>query len=299
MTRDERVQQLLARLQSDFLICDGAMGTTLSAGGRQPGRALELLNIEQPELVKSAHAGYVRAGVDIISTNTFQGSRPALDRHGLGDRIVELNRAGVALAREVAGETVFVAGDIGPTGQVLEPYGDYPVEAAQEAFREQAVVLAEAGADLLIVETFTALEELLAAVAGAVTTGLPVAATMSFDPNGRTAFGVAPPQAAQALTEAGASLVGANCGTISSAEMVGIAEQFQSATGLPLIAQPNAGRPQLTETGTFFPESPETLADSAALLRELGVAIIGGCCGTTAAHLQAVVERLRGDEGKG
>ena len=293
MADQARIQRFLRRLREGFLICDGAMGTTLSAGGHEPGRSLELLNVEQPDLVRSAHRAYVEAGADIIETNTFQGSRPALDRHGLGERTRELNAAGARLAREEAGDTAFVAGSIGPTGKILEPYGDYPEQAARDAFAEQAQALAEGGVDLLIIETFAALEEIRAAITGAAATGLPIAASMSFDPSGRTPFGVTPEAAAKEMEAAGAQVVGANCGTISSAETVEVIAAFRAATSLPLIAQPNAGRPQRTDSGTVYPETPETMADSAKRFRDLGVAIIGGCCGSTAAHIAAIAKRLR------
>jgi 5-methyltetrahydrofolate--homocysteine methyltransferase len=294
MADQKRIQRFLNRLREGFLISDGAMGTTLSEGGHEPGRPLELLNVEQPDLVRAAHRAYLEAGADIITTNTFQGTRPVLERHGLGDRTRELNAAGAHLARDVAGDRVFVAGDIGPTGKILEPYGDYPEDAAREAFAEQAEALVEGGADLFIVETFVAIEEVRAAVTAAAATGLPVAACMAFDPSGRTAFGVTPGAAAQAMEAAGASIVGANCGAVSSAEMVDVIAEFRAATSLPLIAQPNAGRPQRTESGTAYPETPEMMADSAERFRGIGVAIIGACCGSTAKHIRAMAERLRG-----
>jgi 5-methyltetrahydrofolate--homocysteine methyltransferase len=293
MADQTRIKQLTERVREGFLICDGAMGTTLSAAGHEPGRSLELLNVEQPDLVRAAHRAYVDAGAEIIETNTFQGSRPVLERHGLGDRTRELNAAGALLARQAAGDSVFVAGSIGPTGKILEPYGDYPEEAVRAALAEQAEALAEGGVDFLIIETFTALEEIRAAILGAAATGLPIAASMSFDPSGRTAFGVTPEAAARELQAAGALVVGANCGTISSMEMVDIIAKFRSATEGPLIAQPNAGRPQRTSSGTLYPETPEMMAEAAERFRELGVAIIGGCCGSTAAHIAAIAERLR------
>jgi methionine synthase I (cobalamin-dependent) len=294
MIDQARVQTLLDRLREGFLICDGAMGTTLGAAGHAPGAALELLNVEQPDLVRAAHRAYIEAGSEIIETNTFQGSRPVLERHGLGERTGELNKAAARLARKVAGERVFVAGCIGPTGKILEPYGEDPEEAARAAFQEQAEALAEGGVDLFIIETFTALEEVRAAIAGAAATGLPIAASMSFDLSGRTAFGVTPAAAAKEMAAAGALVVGANCGAISSLEMVEIIAKFREATAGPLIAQPNAGRPQRTDSGALYPETPEMMADAAERFRDIGVAIIGGCCGSTAAHIRAIAARLRG-----
>jgi methionine synthase I (cobalamin-dependent) len=294
MTRDQRAALLRERLQRGLFICDGAMGTSLHAGGHRAGESLELYTVERPEAVRAAHRGYLEADADILETNTFQGSSLALGRYGLAERAAELNRAAAILAREMAGDTAFVAGSIGPTGMLLEPYGELPESEARISFEQQVEALAEGGVDLFIIETFTALEEAHLAVVAAAATGLPVAASMAFDPNGHTIFGITPGQAAESLAEAGAIVVGANCGTISPAEMVGILAQFRQATGLPLLAQPNAGRPQRTEAGTMFPEDPETVAESAPRFRELGATLIGGCCGTTPQHIAAIAARLKG-----
>jgi methionine synthase I (cobalamin-dependent) len=294
MPPKDRTQELIARFTEGLLIGDGAMGTTLSSRGHA-GASLELLNAEQPDRVVAAHSAYLEAGSQVLQTNTFQGSSLALARHNLEARTPELNRRGAEIARGVAAERAFVAGSIGPTGGILEPYGDVDPEAARAAFQQQAEALAEGGVHFFIVETFSAVEEALAAIQGAATTGLPIAASMSFDPNGRTAFGVTPAQAARALSAAGAHVVGANCGTISSAEMVDILAAFRAESTLPLIAQPNAGRPERTPEGTRFPEDPEALAEAAVRFRKLGATLIGGCCGTTPDHIRAVATRLAGD----
>ena len=294
MSNHERVEQLRRRLSEGVLVADGAMGTFLSLGGHEPGKSLDLLNVENPDLVRAVHRGYVEAGSELILTNTFQGSRPSLERHNLADRTAELNAAGAAVAREVAGAEVFVGGDIGPTGKVLEPYGDYPTESARAAFAEQAQTLADAGVDCLVLETFSSLDELRVALEAVAEIGLPTFASMSFDPSGRTAFGVTPEQAAEQLQAAGAAAVGANCGTISLEEMVGIIGKFRQTTSLPLIVQPNAGKPQQTAAGTIYPEEPEAMAEIAERLRDLGATIIGGCCGSTPDHIRAIAARLRG-----
>lgn len=294
MQTEQRGARLRVGLLQGLLIGDGAMGTTLSQEGHTPGRSLEVLNVEQPDRVRAVHRGFLEAGSDVLQSNTFQGSRPALERHGLGERTVELNAAGARLAREVAGERAFAAGSIGPTGRILEPYGDFDPAAARDAFAEQARALAEGGVDLLIVETMSAIEEGVLAVEAAVETGLPVVASMAFDPNGRTAFGVTPERAAAELSAAGAVVVGANCGTVSPAEMVEIIRAFRAMSELPLIAQPNAGRPQRTAQGVVFPEAPEAMAEAALRFRELGATLIGGCCGSTPAHLRAIARALRG-----
>jgi 5-methyltetrahydrofolate--homocysteine methyltransferase len=289
-----RSEELVGRLREGILIGDGAMGTTLAAGGHTPGQCLELLNVEGPDRVRAVHRSFLEAGSDILQTNTFQGSRPALERHGLANRVAELNAAGAALAREVAGDTAFVAGSIGPTGRLLEPYGDLQKDVALAAFEGQAQALVEGGVDFLIVETMSALEEALLALEAAISVGCVAAVSLAFDPPGRTAFGVTPQQAAGQLADAGARVVGANCGTVSPAEMVGIISEFREATALPLIAQPNAGRPQETESGVVHPETPKQMADAAHRFRELGAAIIGGCCGSTPDHIRAMAARLKG-----
>jgi len=294
MSNHGRVEQLKRRLSEGVLVADGAMGTILSAGGHEPGKSLDLLNVEDPDLVRAVHRGYVQAGSELILTNTFQGSRPSLERHNLANRAAELNAAGAALAREVAGADVFVGGDIGPTGKILEPYGDYPTESARAAFAEQAQALAEAGVDCLVLETFSSLDEIRIAVEAAADLGLPVFASMAFDPSGRTAFGVTPQQAAEQLQAAGADVVGANCGTISPEEMIGIIAGFLDVTSLPLIAKPNAGRPQQTASGVIYPEEPESMAEAAGRLRQAGATIIGGCCGSTPDHIRAIAARLGG-----
>ncbi len=294
MSRQERINNFRQKLRDSLLIKDGAMGTLLSAEGHTGGKPLELLNVEEPQRVRAAHRAYVDAGSDLIETNTFQGSRAALERHGLADRTAELNQAAAALAREAAGEAILVAGSIGPTGRIVEPYGDYPESDARDAFAEQAAALAEGGVDLLVLETFSSIEEIRLAIAAAAETELPIVASMAFDPVGRTAFGVTPRQAAEQLAAAGAEVVGANCGTVSPAEMVGILAEFRDSTSHPLTAQPNAGRPQQTESGVEFPEEPGAMAGAAERFRELGAAIIGGCCGSTPEHIAAIAARLRG-----
>jgi len=294
MTANTRIEQLKQRLQEGFLIGDGGMGTRLRGEGLRPGESEELLNVERPGPVRAAHRAFLDAGSDIIQTNTFQGNTISLARRGLAERVAELNRAGAAIAREVVGERAFVAGSIGPTGGILEPYGDLEEDAARRAFSEQAQALAEGGVDLFIVETFSAVEEIELAIEAAGETGLPIAASMAFDPSGRTAFGVSPEQAAERLDATGAMVIGANCGTISPAEMVGIVAGFREATSLPLLAQPNAGRPQQTDSGVIYPEPPDTLADAAERFRDLGAAIIGGCCGSTPDHIRAIAARVRG-----
>jgi methionine synthase I (cobalamin-dependent) len=294
MTTSARKQELIHKLKNGLLIGDGGLGTTLRGDGIEPGECEELLNVNRPDQVRAAHRGFLEAGSDIITANTFQGNPISLDRKGLSGRTDELNAAGAALALEVAGDRAFVAGSIGPTGMLLKPYGDFEPDEARAAFASHAQALAASGVDFLIVETFGAIEEVVLAVAAAADTGLPVVASLAFGLKGRTPFGVTAEQAAQECGAAGATVVGANCGTISPDEMLPIIAQFRDATSLPLIAQPNAGRPEATDTGAIYPETPEGMADAAERFRELGATIIGGCCGTTPDHIRAIAARLRG-----
>ena len=293
MSTSANNQELLQKLTNGLLIGDGGLGTSLRSDGIDPGQCDEILNITYPDQVRAAHRAFLEAGSDIITTNTFQGNSISLDRKGRAERADELNAAGAALALEVAGDRAFVAGSIGPTGMLLKPYGDFEPDEVRAAFASQAQTLAAAGVHLLIVETFGAIEEVVLAVAAAAETGLPVVASLAFGAKCRTPFGVTPEQAAQECAASGASVVGANCGTISPAEMVPIIAEFRNATSLPLIAQPNAGRPQPTDTGVFYPEKPEGMADGAERFRALGATLIGGCCGSTPDHIRAIATRLR------
>jgi len=295
MTDTERASELKKRLRQGVLVGDGGMGTSLTkSGAARPGAPVEVLNEKRPEAVKAAHQAFLEAGSEILQTNTFQGNPISLGRGGIAERAAELNRAGAALAREVASDRAYVAGSIGPTGGILEPYGDLTASAVQAAFEQQAQALFQAGVDFFIVETFSAVEEAVIAVRAAAATGLAVAASLAFEPSGRTSFGVTPQKGAEALAAAGAEVVGANCGTISPAEIVEIARRFREATELPLIGQPNAGRPQQTATGVDYPERPEVMAEAAGELVALGATIVGGCCGSTAEHIRAIAARVHG-----
>ncbi len=291
MSRD-----LLARLgQPGVLIYDGATGTMLQTMGLRPPATAELWVMEEPDKIRSLHQAYLDAGADLILTCTFGGSRLRLADSGLDVDVAELNRRAAALAREVAGDRAFVAGDIGPTGQLMAPLGRLTPEKAQEAFAEQAAALAEGGADLIQVETMSDLAEATAAVEAArEATDLPVFATMSFETRGRTMMGVRPAEAAQALLAAGATAVGANCGqSLEEAEQV-IREMREAAPDAILIAKPNAGVPKLVGRRPVYEVGPEEFAAFARRLADAGAKIIGGCCGTTPDHIAAVARALKG-----
>jgi 5-methyltetrahydrofolate--homocysteine methyltransferase len=244
------------------------------------------------------HAGYLRAGARVITTNTFGGTRPRLAMHGLGERVAELSAAGARLAREVAGPAgALVAGGLGPTGELLEPLGTLTPDAAQALFAEQLAGLVAGGIDLVLVETMSDLAEVAAAVRAArqVAPELPVVATLSFDTKGRTMMGVTPAQAVTDLAALGVSAVGANCGR-GPQEMEAVMAQMVAArpAGLLLIAQSNAGLPQLVGDRFEYDAPPIMMAEHARRLRAQGVDLIGACCGSTPAHLDAVRSALAG-----
>ncbi|MEJ5171661.1 MAG: homocysteine S-methyltransferase family protein [Fimbriimonadales bacterium] len=288
--------RLLEILSKGPILGDGAMGTQLMLRGLAPGSCGELWNVERPEAVRDIHALYAEAGCDVATTNTFGGTRIALGRHGLEDRVAELCKAAVQRAREGA-STCLVAGDIGPLGAFLEPLGEVSFEEARDAFAEQAAALTEAGADLLLVETMTDVEELRAALEGARSASeLPVCATVAFDngPEFRTMMGATVEQALQAALDCGVVAVGANCGAnLSLADYERLARQIADAfPAVPKILQPNAGTPKTVEGRLVYDASPAEMAAFAAKLKALGFAWIGGCCGTTPDHLAAMREAV-------
>jgi 5-methyltetrahydrofolate--homocysteine methyltransferase len=287
------VNRLAALLDAERpVLLDGGMGTLLQDSGLEDGAPGELWNLENPDAVRAAHEAYAGAGARLLTTNTFGGTRPRLDLHGLGDRVREVNRTAARLARSVAdGQGLLVAGDLGPTGELLAPLGAMTHEEAQELFAEQLIGLVEGGIDLVLVETLSDLGEADAALAAArqVAPGLPVAVTMSFDTNVRTMMGVRPGDAVAHLAAAGADAVGANCGRGPEEMEVIAAEMLQARTDdVLLIAQSNAGLPQLVADHFEYDATPGDLAAHATRLAELGIDLVGGCCGSTPAHIAAM-----------
>ena len=273
------------------LLIDGAMGTLLQEGGLKPGACPEELNVSRPELIDEIHGRYVAAGADIITTNTFGGTRLKLKEYGLEGRLTELNAAAVKAAKEAAakaGRPVFVAGDVGPTGRFLQPVGELSFDEAFDAFSEQVGALADAGADIILIETMSDIREARATVIAAkAVCGLPVAVTMTFQQDMRTLLGT-PPEAAVAILEAaGADFIGANC-SLGPEGLYEAAKRMAKAARVPLIFQPNAGLPKLVDGKTVFPATPEDMAAYAEKFLNLGVAMLGSCCGSTPAHSEAV-----------
>jgi 5-methyltetrahydrofolate--homocysteine methyltransferase len=274
------------------VLVDGGMGTLLQDRGLDDGGSGELWNVDRPDVVRDSHQAYARAGARILTTNTFGGTRPRLQMHGLEDRVQEINAAAAALAREVADEHgLLVAGDLGPTGELLAPLGAMEPAEAEEIFAEQLRGLRDGGIDVVLIETMSDLAEVEAAVRAArsVVPELPVIATLSFDTNLRTMMGVRPGDAVTALAAAGVDAVGANCGR-GPEEMEAIAAQLAEARpdGLLLVAQSNAGLPQVVGDHFEYDKSPADLAQHAQTLRELGIDLIGACCGSTPEHIAAM-----------
>ena len=288
------MSQLLDAVRSgDIRVGDGAMGTMLQDAGLNDGGAPELWNVDHADVIEEIMTGYADAGAQLLTTNTFGGSRPRLQMHALEDRVIELNRAAAQIARKVADahEGVYVLGDIGPSGELLEPMGTLTPESAKELFAEQMRGLVEGGVDGFIIETMSDLAEVQAAISAAreVAPDLPVFATLSFDTNLHTMMGVSPAQAVVELTNMGADVVGANCGR-GFEEMETIASQMAPARpeGTVLMLQSNAGLPELVGADFVYNGTPEGMADLARTLRDFGVNIVGSCCGSTPAHTAAI-----------
>ena len=288
--------EILAK--SPYILLDGAMGTMLQDAGLDDGGASELWNVERPDDVAAIHRAYLDAGARIITTNTFGGTRPRLELQDLGDRVAELNRAGADVARAAATPYgALVAGDLGPTGELLEPLGAITAAEAQGFFAEQLRGLLAGGIDLVLIETMSDLSEVEAAVRAAqeVAPELPILVTLSFDTKLRTMMGVTPANAVTALAAMGVTAVGANCGR-GPEEMEAVMSQMVDARpeGLLLIAQSNAGLPQLVGDHFEYSASPTEMAAHAQALRDLGIDLIGACCGSTPAHVRAMNDALAG-----
>ena len=283
--------ELLQRRQA--VLGDGAMGTMLHLAGLTDG-APERWNVERPDVVSSIHRGYVDAGSDFISTNTFGGTRNRLALDGLADRVAELNEAGARLAREAAGERL-VAGSMGPTGELMEPLGLLTPTDAIASFTEQAEALKAGGVDFALVETMSALEEAQQAIEGARRAGLPVVVTMSFDTNFHTMMGVKPVRAVASLAEWGVDVIGANCGN-GPAEVERVMSEMAAAKpdGVVLMAKSNAGMPRWAGDRITYGGTPEIMADYARRMREIGVRVIGACCGSTPEHIASMRKALDG-----
>ncbi len=288
---------LLARLAQGPLLADGAMGTLLYERGIPFDQCFDELNRSQPERVEAVHRDYLAAGAELIETNTFGANGVRLASHGLESEVRRLARHGVKVARtarDVVGVNAFVAGSMGPLGKPLEPFGAIRAADAESHFRATAEGLLEGGCDCFILETFQDLNEILAALRAVrrVSLDLPVIAQMTFGMDGKTSYGHTPALAARALRQAGADVIGVNCGVGPQATLEVLEEMVQASDGTPVSAMPNAGLPQYLGGRFLYLASPEYFAEFAARAVALGVRLVGGCCGTTPAHVRAMRERL-------
>jgi 5-methyltetrahydrofolate--homocysteine methyltransferase len=277
------------------LLGDGAMGTQLMIVGLEQGNCGEAWNLNHPDRVLAIQRRYAEAGSECIITNTFGGSRIMLNRHSQATHVSEINKAGVAIARQAfAGRDGYVLGDIGPFGGLLVPFGDFTEAQVQSAFEEQAAALVDGGADAIIIETQTSLEELLIGIKAAQTAGAKcIIGSMAYDvtldgSTFRTMMGIDPERAAEFMEENGAHIVALNCGTGMEMERARVAvERYKRVTSLPVMVQPNAGKPKLVEMKVVYDETPKQMVKGLVPLLESGANIVGSCCGSTPDHIRA------------
>ena len=282
-----------------FALADGATGTNYFMAGLEAGYPPELWSVEKPDIVGGLHGAFIAAGSDIVLTNSFGGTSYRLKLHNAQDRVGELNQAAARLARREAtrakeenGKEVIVAGSIGPTGELFSPLGTLTETEAKAAFTSQAEALAEGGVDMLWIETISAFDEMFAAIDAAQSTGLPVAATMTFDTAGKSMMGVAPADFADQVGQRGVVALGANCG-VGPAELIDSVLLMKPEVGEAWrIAKGNCGIPGFADGQIHYHGTPELMAEYACIARDAGVAIIGGCCGTTPDHIKAMREAL-------
>jgi methionine synthase / methylenetetrahydrofolate reductase (NADH) len=292
----------LARIKQSPVLCDGAMGTLLYSKGIFINRSYDELNVSQPDLIRGIHHDYLQAGAEIIETNTFGANSFRLARHSIAaDKVRDINRAGVRLAREAAKSfDVWVAGSVGPLGTRIEPLGKTSFQEAREAFRQQIEALVESGVDLLILETFGYLEEIHQAMLAAkdVSPSLPIVAQVTIDEDGNCLDGSDAETFVPKLEEWGADVIGCNC-SVGPVAMLDAMERVRAATTLPLAAQPNAGIPRSVEGRNIYLCSPEYMASYARKFVAAGVRLVGGCCGTTPEHIRVMKSALRVGEARG
>ena len=278
------------------MISDGATGTYLQNHGLEPGGCPEEFNSSNPEIICQMAKDYFASGSDLVLTNSFGGNKFMQKKYGHGDRVPEFNTLAAQHASSVARPKHYVVGSVGPTGEFLEPLGDISEKEMCEAFEEQMVSLEQGGADAILIETMTAIEEITLAIGVAKeTTNLPIIATMVFDKGPRgffTMMGITPERAAKELTSAGADIVGTNCGNGIDL-MIEIAQQMRDATDKPMIVHSNAGIPTIKDGQIIYPETPEYMLERFMQIVDLGVNIVGGCCGTGPEHISALSKAIR------
>jgi 5-methyltetrahydrofolate--homocysteine methyltransferase len=289
-----RTDTLWGRLLSgEVFLADGAAGTLLQPMGLPPGHSPEAWVLERPDQIRALHRAYIEAGSDLILTCTFGGTRFRLEGPGLADRVVDLNRRAAELARSEAGDDVYVAGDMGPTGQLLKPLGPLTSEETAAAYAEQATGLVEGGVDFILIETMADLGEAQAAIEGARrVTDLPVVCTFSFDTHGHTMMGVKPATVAERIGPL-VQGVGANCGQDPAEYGLILQAMHSGAPDSLLWAKPNAGLPQIVDDQAVYKTTPAYMGQIAAELCQAGAQVVGGCCGTTPDHIRAMAEAVK------
>ena len=289
MNRDE----FITRVKEGILLFDGGIGTQLQAKGLKVGEAPEAWNLEHPDWVKAIHRSYVEAGAQVLTTNSFGGSRYKLEKTGLGEKMAEINRQAAAIAKEASGGDAWVAGSVGPTGEFLQPLGTFSPEEMKACFMLQVESLIQGGADLIIVETMSDLEEASLAVQATRELGdFPVIGSMTFNPaklGYRTMMGVDIPSSVSRLLDEGADAVGSNCGN-GIDDFIQIVAEMRACTDRPILAEANAGLPELVDGKTVYRETPDMMASKLDPLLDAGADIVGGCCGTTPDHIRRFLE---------
>ena len=292
--------KLKERISEGFFLLDGAMGTQLFARGVEVGACSDYQNIASADVIFGIHRAYFEAGSDAVLTNTFGGNKYALARHGFAEMVKQINTAGARIARRAAGEQKYVLGDVGPSGDFLQPLGMLKPDELKEAFAEQAAALREGGVDGFIIETMTALEEVTIAIEAvkSVCGDLPVFASMAFDRAGgdyRTMMGVDVESVVSKIVPLGVDAVGFNCGSLNMEQYVELAEVYVSQVKgkVALLAEPNAGKPELVEDQVVYKVTAEDFSAAVEKIHSTGVNIIGGCCGTSPAHIEAVAKKLK------
>ena len=289
-------------IKEKILIIEGAMGTMLQKKGLKQGECSEEWNLSHPEIVTDIHRQYIEAGADIIITNTFGANPIKLKSEGLNEKMEEINVTAVALAKKAVelsrtDRKIFIAGGIGPAGEFLAPLGTFSVKDFYDNFKAQAEILVRQGADLILIETMTAIDEVEVSLKAAKESNVPVIVSMSFNKdkdgnNFHTMMGVSLEQLVEAATKGKADAIGVNCGLIGN-EMDEIIQCLRKLTDLPLMAEPNAGLPKLVDGKTLYNLAPEKMGELGLRLKNAGANIIGGCCGTTPAHIKAIAQAIK------